>query len=103
MWGILIIFCPLLSVILNLLTFQSFPNNPLDQIEQILTEVLHEWFLTFHMIFVPFANSTWLLGFVMFSDFLKFSNVFFSETRYIEIVHCRNDPHQKSKMAAITI
>jgi hypothetical protein len=57
------------SVVGKLFTFQASSPKPLGQLEQNLAGMFLGWFSTF---FVPVGYSTWLLGTIIWSDWLKF-------------------------------
>jgi hypothetical protein len=52
--------------------FQSISRNPSEPIGASLVEMILGWSTTLYMIFVSFRISTWLLGQIMLTDWLKF-------------------------------
>jgi hypothetical protein len=75
--------CPLSSGVSRLLsgvcrlssvnfTFQASSPTPLGQLELILVGMFLGWSSTTFLFFVPVGYSTWLLGPILCSDWLKF-------------------------------
>ena len=60
------------SVVGKLFTFQASSPKPLGQLEPNLAGMFLGWFSTKFLFFVPVGYSTWLLGTIICSDWLKF-------------------------------